>query len=854
MKNLKKIPGKALRGLALILLVAGCVDIIKAPPAAPNPAEPEEGQIVVTIGSGPERTLFPRIDQFSKIMLSFERKDGAGSKEDEEVSLGETLINLSPGAWEITAAAYNEADPPAVVARAVNTLTRAGDQITGDTYFALAPAGTGPGILRYRVARPAGIALDAAQSRMQIEQEGVVLDSLNSDSFVAGIRPISGAVNGSLSLEPGRYAVDIVLADNASVNTAVYRSAVAVLPGLVTELVFTPGVGDFLDPDSRMALTGAATFVRTSWNTSGTVIGAAGGEGENRTRGISVAKKTRTMCFILGKSLSQTIVLDAAATDKVSWTESGTVDGSAAGGTRAVFTVDTGDLAEAGGDRVFAFSLEEPGKTPLTYTVTVTVPHVIKIVINRLPEKLLYMQGISLDLRGMELTGTWSDLTTAPLTIDEIGISGFDSTQTGGQRLRVVKNGVLSDNDFTVTVVERRESRLFFYYDWPIEYGPSPRPYYTVPQGRTVVLAPVLYLIPDNAVYEWKVDDAVQNGYDTEYFPYTGTESSGTHTVTVTAKVEGLPIASADTTVHCTGGASQRSILPQSQAKATRHGGGISAPVQDLNIPSDLHGAGGFGGTVVFKFDHSIPKRGVNAEELTIGGNAFGGWEEPGVIWVSQDDNNNGEPDDTWYELRGSHTLAPETIRRYAVTFREDHTWLDNFGGGGTYPQIQKWRESAGRTEKTLVGTRLYFPVPPLWGYADVVDNQRVSLSNAIQADNSPIDLPFIDFVKSVTALHIADTTFGERSTETRTPADRFMPDPYKRIEGKDLENGAYEYSFTNNSGYSLTVEFDGTSFTLAANGGKVVKTSTNSVEYIDYYGGSVSLYRSAGQATFNDG
>jgi hypothetical protein len=788
------------------------------------------------------------MDQFSKILLSFERKDGTGSKADEEVSLGDTLINLTPGTWEITAAAYNEADPPVVVARAVNTLTRTGDLITGDTYFALAPAGTGQGILRYSVAPPAGIALDASRSHILIEQDGVVLSSLGSGSFTAR------SINGSVSFEPGRYAVDIVLADNASVNTAVFRTAIAILPGLVTELVFAPAAGDFLDPDVRIALTGAATFNRTSWNTSGTVLGSAGGVGTNLTRGLSVARKTGTMYFILRKSLSQTISLDAAAADKVSWAESGTVDGSAANGTQAVFTVDTGDLAEAGGDRVFSFSLEEPGRTPLVYTVTVTVPHITKIVIDQLPEKLLYMEGISLDLRGMKLTGTWSDLTTAPLTIDEIGISGFDSNQTGGQRLRVVKNGVLSDNDFTVTVVERRESRLFFYYDSPIEYGPSPHPYYTVPQGRTVVLAPVLYLIPDNAVFEWKVDDAVQNGYDTEYFPYTGTESSGTHTVTVTAKIDGVPIASADTTVHCTGGAIQRPSVPQSRAKATPHGGGVTAPVQDLNIPGDLHGAGGFGGTVVFKFDHSIPKRGVDAEELIIGGNAFSGWEEPGVIWVSQDDNNNGEPDDTWYELKGSHTLLPETIRRYAVTFREDHTWLDNFGGGGTYPQIQKWRESAGRTEKTLVGTCLYFPIPPLWGYADVCDNQRVSLSNAIQPDNSPIDLPFIDFVKSVTARNFADTTFGERSTETRTPEDRFMPNPDKIITGKDLGGGIYEYTFTNNTGYALTIGFNNTEFSLAAGGVTVVKTSTNTSEQIHFFGGNVILNKSEGKALFTNG
>jgi hypothetical protein len=858
MKNKKEIPGKILCGLALILFLAGCVDIIKAP----EPADLGDGQLVITIGSEMmERTAFPRMDQFSKITLSFERKDGAGSKADEEVSLGETLIYLSPGTWEITAAAYNKDDPPAVAARAVNTLIRAGDVITGDAYFALAPLGTGPGSLSYRITPPEGVVLDPAQSRIQIERDGVILDSLNSDNFTAGIRLLSGAASGTLSLEPGRYAVDIVLDDNASVNTAVYRAAAAILPGLVTELVFAPAAGDFLDPDVRMALTGAATFGRTQRNTSGTILGTAGGEGENRTRILSVPKGTGTVYFTLSKTGVQTITLDTAAADKVVWAESGNVDGSAASGTRAVFTVDTGDLAEDGGDRVFAFSLAEPGKSSLMYTVTVAVPYLTKIVINQFPERLLYMQGVSLDLAGMELTGTWSDLTTAPLPVSKTSINGFDTTRLGDQYLRVSKNDVVSDNGFTVTVREGT-SLLFFDYGLTSGYDPSPYQRYTVPNGRTVVLAPVLRLIPDNAVYEWKVDNVVQNGYDTEYFPYTGTASSGTHEVTVTAKVEGVPIASVTTTVVCTGGATMREKNAQSVGSAEKLYS-VVAPGQFGSTSERLagaHGFGGFGGYAVFKFDHSVEKTGLNGEEILIGGNAFLGWVEPGTVWVSQDENNNGEPDDTWYELKGSHTLAPETLRRNAVTFIKGNPvmWVDNLGSAGTCPTLQAWPKEApaGLTEFTLVGTCLNMSAtndPTLAGYVDVVDNGRVSLSNAIQADGNSVDLPFIDFVKIVTALNYGDPTFGERSTEAGTPTDRGMPDPNKLITGKDLGGGTYEYNFTNNSGYPLTIGFDGTEFSLGV-GTTAVKTSTNVAEYIDYYGGNVKLTRSTGQAVFTDG
>jgi hypothetical protein len=846
MKNKKKISGRILCGLALILLMAGCVDIIKAPPAAPDPTDLGDGQVVITIGSGLERTVFPRMDQFSKILLSFERKDGAGSKEDEEVNLGETLINLTPGTWEIAAAAYNKADTPAVVARAVNTLTRDGDQITGDTYFALAPVGTGPGILRYRVAPPGGIALDAAQSRIWIEQDDAVLSSLNSDSFTAGVRPISGAVNGSLNLNPGRYAVDIVLDDNGSVNTAVYRAVIAILPGLVTEIVFSPVAGDFLDPDVRMALTGAVTFGRTTWNTSGTIVGSVVGEGANRTRGLSVPKRTGTVYFTLSKAASQTITLDAAAAGKVVWTESGTVDASIASATRPVFTVDTGDLAEAGGDRVFALSLAEPGKTPLTYTVTITVPHLTKIVIDKFPESLLYMQGISFDTTGMELTGTWSDLTTARLLPSEVGINGFDATQIGAQYLRVVKNGVASDNGFTVTIVERGESELFFECGWGGDQEPGPNRF-TVVQGRSLVLAPVQWLIPDNAVYEWKLNDVTQSS-TTEYLSVSPA-STGEYAITVTAKVDGSPIASASTTVVCVTAPVQRPITGASNAASSKVYARVAPGQFGEYETGSLYGAGGFGGYTVFKFDHSVARKGVDGEELLVGGNAFSGWNEPGIIWVMQDENGNGSADDTWYELKGSHDSV--ATRRYSVKYPPGAGfWIDNQGVGETPARKSRYTYYTG----TRLPNEIARSLSVIWGYADVVDNGRVSLSNAVQMDGSSIALDFIDFVKVQTAINDDEPTFGERSTEARIPTDRFMPDPDKLITGEDLEDGTYRYSFTNNSGYSLTVEFNGTTFTLSSNGGTAVKTSTNASEQIHFFGGSVILIKSEGKATFTDG
>lgn len=55
-----------------------------------------------------------------------------------------------------------------------------------------------------------------------------------------------------------------------------------------------------------------------------------------------------------------------------------------------------------------------------------------------------------------------------------------------------------------------------------------------------------------------------------------------------------------------------------------------------------------------------------------------------------QDVNGNGEPDDEWYELRGSETGKEGTVSGYAVTYYRpagkgmDVQWTDSEGRSGT--------------------------------------------------------------------------------------------------------------------------------------------------------------------------
>lgn len=96
---------------------------------------------------------------------------------------------------------------------------------------------------------------------------------------------------------------------------------------------------------------------------------------------------------------------------------------------------------------------------------------------------------------------------------------------------------------------------------------------------------------------------------------------------------------------------------------------------------------GSFGGYIIVGFDHSIQNKG--GYDFAIQGNAFDSSNEPGIVWVMQDVNGNGLPDDEWYELRGSETGKPTTIQDYEVTYFRpasdgSHTyWIDNLGNTG---------------------------------------------------------------------------------------------------------------------------------------------------------------------------
>ena len=361
--------------------------------------------------------------------------------------------------------------------------------------------------------------------------------------------------------------------------------------------------------------------------------------------------------------------------------------------------------------------------------------------------------------------------------------------------------------------------------------------------GRAVYLQPVISCFTTPA-YRWQVSggtayDAVEldGGSIFAITPVMAGEYTVEVTVTETGSTPkqltrnvsrtGLS-ATAHVTVVCVDATEESRMRPAtaaSSAYCTRVFDYLPAPGQFINQPllasadaaaqwaksrldaQTYVSLGAFGGYIVVGFDHSVPAGRV-AYDLAIGGNAFangdGNSNEPGVVWVMQDVNGNGLPDDEWYELKGSDFDAPATRRAFGVTyFRPEGShmavkWMDADGLIGdidyltTHPQDSYYPAWVTATSYTLYGTLLpsrtkydsatgfWSTIPAAWGYADnggsdsftdnTADGQgqydAFSFANAVNIDGSPVALQYVDFVMVQSGTMAKCGLLGEVSTE----------------------------------------------------------------------------------------
>lgn len=233
-------------------------------------------------------------------------------------------------------------------------------------------------------------------------------------------------------------------------------------------------------------------------------------------------------------------------------------------------------------------------------------------------------------------------------------------------------------------------------------------------------------------------------------------------------------------------------------------------------IDNGLVSLGGYGGYIIFGFDHSIanepgPDLGIYGNPIIMAGAE---WSEPGIVMVMEDTNKNGLPDDTWYEIAGSEHFSDATVKKYEITYyrpeksEDDIRWTDNLGKNGlilrntfhNQPYYPMWAN--GKSSFTFTGTLLENTFqggstlsnkPFNFGYSDSGSAEYVSLQGetnrgyntfdidwAITEQGERADLKKIDFVK----VYTGQNHNGNPDTSTDNPGARVLGEISTEIGG----------------------------------------------------------------------
>lgn len=257
---------------------------------------------------------------------------------------------------------------------------------------------------------------------------------------------------------------------------------------------------------------------------------------------------------------------------------------------------------------------------------------------------------------------------------------------------------------------------------------------------------------------------------------------------------------------------------------------------------------GGFGGYVVFGFDHPVANV-EGAYDFKIYANAFmaagssvGGSCEPGIVMVSVDANGNGLADDEWYELAGSDYGKETTIKNYSITYYKpdaDKTptpegmmtdttyirWTSSEGDEGyvmknSFHNQSYWPEWYEGETIEFVGTKLadnafdqsgngtYYVLTRLdWGYVDNYANdidEGFKIDWAVDAEGNPKHLTHIDFVKVYTAVNQYCGWIGETSTEICGAEDLHPDAEVVGVDAVDADGGVLTLMASNAYGVAL--------------------------------------------------
>lgn len=356
---------------------------------------------------------------------------------------------------------------------------------------------------------------------------------------------------------------------------------------------------------------------------------------------------------------------------------------------------------------------------------------------------------------------------------------------------------------------------------------------------RPVCLQPIVRGFKSPLI-SWKVDGKPVNCNDAIFC--FKPDTPGTYSVEVEVTESGNPSkkASGNVSVECVTASEsdrRRAITGNSSMYSNKVYEYLPAPGQFIGKPEELRDAtpeqanlwaqntiakrkfvslGSFGGHIVVGFDHSVPVSTLSYD-LLIEGNAFtsdaGMSNEAGVVWVMQDINGNGLPDDEWYQLKGSEYDEKTTIHDFCVTYFRPAAsgcnveWEDQTGKTGWIDYLSEFHDQPSyypawinESSYTLTGTCLPARNKQLgnglwtnesyaWGYADNVGTDSfittlggqqgqfngVKFTNAVLADGTPINLQYVDFVKVQCGILSKSGWLGELSTEVLSFIDNSM-------------------------------------------------------------------------------
>lgn len=362
--------------------------------------------------------------------------------------------------------------------------------------------------------------------------------------------------------------------------------------------------------------------------------------------------------------------------------------------------------------------------------------------------------------------------------------------------------------------------------------------------GRPVYLKPTLAYF-DYPKFEWSVNGAVVNGATERTYKFTPTKA-GEYTISLTVSEGTAPDAkltrnitrgktSVTTVVKVICADKSESALYRAATSSSSMLWNkvyeyLPAPGQFINeLPSSgfignettqelaieyatkrlekkYHvSLGSFGGYIIVGFDHSIPKT-DNEYDISIQGNAFKGSSEPGIVWVMQDVNGNGLPDDEWFELKGSETGKKETVQNFEATYFRpggkgmNVQWISSEGKSGWVDYLSSFHTQdyyyplwVKENSYVLSGTCLaarnvqssesgYWDNQAYdWGYVDNFGNDQITggnttdgsgqrngfkISNAIFPDGTEAKLQYVDFIKVQCGVLAKSGWLGEVSTE----------------------------------------------------------------------------------------